>query len=1269
MSASTTAGEQRVIRVFVSSTFRDMQAERDELVKRVFPQLRKLCEERGAAWSEVDLRWGITEKQSQRGEVLPICLAEIERCRPYFIGLLGERYGWVPDEIPAELIEQEPWLKAHLNQSVTELEILHGVLNDPQMAGRSFFYFRDRGYIDSLPAEEQADYLEHPTAEEIQKFGAEEAERRAGERRRKLESLKDRIRTERLPVREGYADPRELGQWVLGDMTEVIDRVYPKGSEPDPLDREAIDHEAFAESRGRVYIGRQGYYDRLNQHAQGDGEPLVVLGESGSGKSALLANWAMKYRRDHPDQLLLMHFIGATPYSADWAGMARRIMVEFKRRYQIQAEIPDKVDELRVGFANWLHMAGARGRVVLILDGLNQLEDRDGAPDLVWLPPVIPGNIRLIVSTLPGRPLDDLKRRGWPSIEVEALTIEERQRLIPGYLFQYSKQLSPERAERIAKADQTANPLYLRALLDELRVFGIHEQLDARIEHYLTATTVENLYEKILERYEQDYERERPGLVKDAMSMLWAARRGLSESELLELLGTEQGPLPRAHWSPLYLAAEASLVSRSGLIGFGHDYLREAVRSRYLSSEDAQVAIHLRVADYFALRATNHRRIEELPWQLCESRSYKRLIQLLSNRIFFSEFFDGDHCDLDMRRYWSQIESDSEIRVEKVYLPIIEEADYSEGGFAVHVAQLLVQMGRLTFALYIFERTIDCLQTKGDPRYVRLLTFQANIMADRGELTAAMHLYQKQESYLTALGDLYALQYCIGNQGIILRDQGNSKGALKLYKRQESICRDLNYGVGLQLCLGNQALALWDLGDLDKAARLLQEQQQMCRELGEQDSLSTSLGNMGEVLMARGEPDQALRLFREQETICQNLGYLRGLQASLLNQAAVFDSQGDDETALKLLERQAALSRDLGDVNFLAMSLMNQALILSRQGNSTEALQKAALGQEIAIKHGLTRILERYAPLLAFVRGEHAAVAAVILDLPSDYQRQIRKRSWRSLAMLRLSDGNESCYFEEKLKIIPPDWLVVLVTAEETRLREYLVRRRYDGRNERSYYFCAPPASQVRNAYSPDDLKGEDGKPILVQEGSLSCFRALTESGVFEQLLDRGIRYLHISFMGVLDSAIDLARLGQLIKKRRTILAEVVPAVGSEGPYMVKVKDRSILVEREQIPDQTYKRILENPQDFPFVGNNTYWVSVPLLLKELGITRGDLTRRRRNGDPGLPLDDLVPALRSTVWDGTSFEFVDRRLSSLTHLFDTMFFAVPPRSHHGDDKIR
>jgi hypothetical protein len=53
--------DSRQIRVFISSTFRDMQNERELLVKEVFPELRRVCDERFVTFTEVDLRWGIDE--------------------------------------------------------------------------------------------------------------------------------------------------------------------------------------------------------------------------------------------------------------------------------------------------------------------------------------------------------------------------------------------------------------------------------------------------------------------------------------------------------------------------------------------------------------------------------------------------------------------------------------------------------------------------------------------------------------------------------------------------------------------------------------------------------------------------------------------------------------------------------------------------------------------------------------------------------------------------------------------------------------------------------------------------------------------------------------------------------------------------------------------------------------------------------------------------------------------------------------------------------
>jgi hypothetical protein len=58
----------RVLGVFVSSTFPDMQAERDKLIKHVALTLPAACERRGVSFGFVDLRWGITEEGSNRGE-------------------------------------------------------------------------------------------------------------------------------------------------------------------------------------------------------------------------------------------------------------------------------------------------------------------------------------------------------------------------------------------------------------------------------------------------------------------------------------------------------------------------------------------------------------------------------------------------------------------------------------------------------------------------------------------------------------------------------------------------------------------------------------------------------------------------------------------------------------------------------------------------------------------------------------------------------------------------------------------------------------------------------------------------------------------------------------------------------------------------------------------------------------------------------------------------------------------------------------------------
>ena len=60
----------------------------------VFPALRTGLEPFRVQLVDVDLRWGVTQEQSDNDQALDVCLQQIDECRPFFVGILGERYGW-----------------------------------------------------------------------------------------------------------------------------------------------------------------------------------------------------------------------------------------------------------------------------------------------------------------------------------------------------------------------------------------------------------------------------------------------------------------------------------------------------------------------------------------------------------------------------------------------------------------------------------------------------------------------------------------------------------------------------------------------------------------------------------------------------------------------------------------------------------------------------------------------------------------------------------------------------------------------------------------------------------------------------------------------------------------------------------------------------------------------------------------------------------------------------------------------------------------------
>jgi nephrocystin-3 len=944
-----TLAPERHIRVFVSSTFRDMQAERDILVKKVFPLLRKMCEERAVTWTEVDLRWGITDEDKAEGKVLPLCLAEVERCRPYFICLLGERYGWLPaaEDVSDELLQAEPWLSDHPESSVTELEIQHGVLRNPSMADRALFYFRDPRFVEHLPDGMcRSDFISESSAAAT-----------------KLAELKDTVRAEyragvlRFAPRENYPGPEALGERVLADFTAIIEQEFPRQAVPDPLDQEAARHEAYANGVRMGFVGRDEELRWLEAHTSGSEVLPVLIGDPGCGKSALLAEWVHRHREAHPKDLIVQHFVGSTPDSASWPSLVRRILGELKREFSFGEDIPNDVEALRHALHEWTgRCTGADRNVVIVLDALEQLADDHAGQQLGWLPAVFPTNVRFVLSALPCRALEVLNGR---VCEVKTVPLLRREEVVPAVASFYAlygrRQLPRATQARLERCDAALNPLFLRTVLNELRLCGQHEHLDASAAEYLSAPDLPALFDRVLDRWDTDFGKDPdyPNLVQRALSLIACARVGLSESELLDLLGKNGERLPRRPWTPLYLAAENALTQRFGLIALSHAYLRHAIESRWLKDQDSVRRIREQLIRYFTGQTGwVPRKIEELPWQLARNEDWPRLEQALVSE----ECFRGQmsKSPFELLSYWKMMPSTFDLehsyanayaawKVRHTEPLLLAELAFGLGVILQTAGQLGAAEQRMRQAVHLAETVLgENHATVGTYlSYLALICMKSHRHQDAHDaLDRAMDILRSHHG-----GDHPSVGSALNNFACLMLDAGQTADGESLCRQALAVAERTLPPTHPDIAarLGNLGLALEALdrlADAETAMRRALGVAEAC--LGQNNpEVATKLCNLGSLLMRTARFEEAENLVRralkiDEDTYGQDH---MDIATALNNLANVLSSTNRFREATVCLNRALRIEESLGGPNdpAIATTLNNLACLLQNTGHPDEA--------------------------------------------------------------------------------------------------------------------------------------------------------------------------------------------------------------------------------------------------------------------------------------------------------------------------------------------
>jgi len=949
--------EDRHIRIFISSTFRDMQDERDILVKKIFPQLRKMCEERAVTWTEVDLRWGITTEQAAEGKVLPLCLTEIHRCRPFFIGLLGERYGWVPDlnSIPSDLFDSQPWLKNHLQQSVTELEILYGIFSSESVHGQAYFYFRNPKFLETLPTERRQNFVSENT-----------------EAKQNLERLKMKIRCafeERICVlRENYSTPEELGEWILNDFTTLINKLYPKDKIPSPLDQEAARHETYARSKRFGFVGREDLLYHLKEYITKTNKPLFLYGEPGCGKSALLAEWVARWQKDNPEDFIIQHYIGATLDSADWQGIVHRILIELKQAFTIIDDIPIHPDALLNALTEWTVKTNSLRRIILVIDGLNQIADASEASQLRWLPVFFPSNFHVLLSTGRCENLDVLRERGWTEINVPLFSKEDVSAVTLAYFKVYSKTLPEAIIKKLNVTPATRNALFLRSVLDELRQFGLYEKLFEKADVYLSASNLPELFDHILTRWHDDFgkDTEHPDLVQLSLCYIACSRFGLAETELLDLLGRNGEPLPHRFWTPFSIAAENSILLRARLLNFGHDYLRVAVQKRWLDNSQTKNKIHLRMACYFAESTIGSIRIlDELPWQLRQTSAWEKLYTLLSNVTFYSALYHHRHSDV--LSAWSDIERESSHQMINTYVSVLQNpSDFPDDILDVvanhldvtgHWPELIIFRGKLV-EYYIRSGKINRLATS--------LLSQASLHVQKGNLDEGLHLLSRLDSLVWFSQEPWILQDFLRIKSMILWQKGELDEAMDILEAREQFCRKVpDFNHQLAGTLVHKSFIRQLQGDQAVAENLLSEALRISRESGDMHSYQAVVGEIGLLLLKEGNLNGAMDKFSEQERICRELGDMVSLAGCLGNQGTLLSMVGKRTDALNMFKEMENLANKIQHQVLYHVSRSEQAQQIYNTNSVEDALTMNGEAVNFFRIHGLT---ERLATSL-FVQG------------------------------------------------------------------------------------------------------------------------------------------------------------------------------------------------------------------------------------------------------------------------------------------------------------
>ncbi|KAJ3357529.1 NUAK SNF1-like kinase 1, partial [Entophlyctis luteolus] len=508
---------------------------------------------------------------------------------------------------------------------------------------------------------------------------------------------------------------------------------------------------AVVDGLARNFVGRKHVLETLFnflQAPEGDDGVFVLYGPSGIGKSATLAKTA-QILSDAKSHAVVSRFIGKTEDSSSLRSLLASICLQISGIYGIDdlkaaisqeiEALADLVDNtagasssadslfeilekwppvslsgLKLGLEIAMSLATPETPLVLILDGLHELNVDSDVLNVDWLPSVVPPNVKIILSALPVSKKQSLFLSvcsKYPTAtalaeefidgpttaqyyEIPAFTADEVSSLIAVLLSSNNRALTPEQlAILTTKCQSSSMPLYIISAWELCaRKWTSSYQF---MKKELQAETLPGLFEDYLDACENKWGRV---FVASCLSYITAARNGLSKNELTDVLSCDTGVLGEIFKSQEPAIWRVNSVSVSLLLEdlrccFSYKMLnglevifwasvqfKTVAQERYLYGErqsnihkslasywrDKLEKDHTRSAKHFIFRQTlliygkpNDRRISSIAWHLlnCGVSGFTEAVKTLQNISYLGAAIGAGLLDEVLECYKFALES------------------------------------------------------------------------------------------------------------------------------------------------------------------------------------------------------------------------------------------------------------------------------------------------------------------------------------------------------------------------------------------------------------------------------------------------------------------------------------------------------------------------------------------------------------------------------------------------------------------------------------